>query len=189
MDEPVLNFNFTLEDAAARGGWHEANRYAVWVGRQALDAPPWELMERRPEGFVRLPAGARSMRLVPAGMPFRVAHLFAPWQVSDADTVYLRVARADGVFHLLVATSGPTVKESAAVWICAGCGAEMARARFAVGTHGLVAFWPFLLVQARAFNAAPERHICAACGEPHPLCYGFAGSDDSADEAAARALW
>jgi hypothetical protein len=189
MDEPILNFDFTLDAAAAQGGWHEANRYAVWVGRQPLDAPPYELLERRPDGIVRLPSAARTMRLIPAGMPFRIVHLFAPWQVSDADTVFLRVARDDAIFHLLVATSGPTVKEAAAVWICGGCGGELGRERFATGAYGLIAFWPFLLAQARAFNTAPERQVCNACGERHPPCYGFDRDDDTADEAAARTLW
>jgi len=189
MIEPVLNYDFTLPEAAADGGWREANRYCIWVGLQPLDAVPYEVLVRQPEGVMRLPAGPRTMRLIPAGTPFRVAHLFAPWHVSDADTVYLRVARDDGTYHLLVMTSGPTVDESHVVWFCPSCGGEMARESFAVKNHGLAAFWPFMRERVRAFNAAPERHVCASCGSSHPLCYGFDSRDDTGEEAAARAAW
>ena len=189
MYEPVLNYDFALPEAAARGGWHEANRYCIWVGRQAPNAAPYELLERRPEGVLRLPSEARTMRFIPAGMPFRVAHLFAPWQATDADTVYLRVARDDGDYHLLVATAGPAVRESHVVWFCAACGAEMARESFAAGVHGLAAFWPFQLERVRGFNAAPDRQVCVHCGSRHPPCYGFDSRDDTVAEAAARAAW
>jgi hypothetical protein len=189
MDEPVLNYDFTLPEAAAGGGWQEANRYSIWVGKQDPDAAPYEVWLRQPEGVVRLPAGARTMRLIPAGTPFRVAHLFAPWHISDADTVYMRVERGDGIYHLLVMTAGPTVDRSHAVWFCAGCGKEMARKSFDTKAHGLTAFWPFLRAEVRSFNTAPASHICAGCGARHPPCYGFDPKDDTEDEAAARALW
>jgi hypothetical protein len=38
VDEPVLNYDFTLPEAAAGGGWQEANRYSIWVGKQDPDA-------------------------------------------------------------------------------------------------------------------------------------------------------
>ena len=189
MEEPVLNYDFTLPEAAARGGWQEANRYCIWVERRAPGATPYELLERRPEGILRVPSGPRTMRLIPARMPFRVTHLIAPWHVTDADTVYLRVVRDDGDYHLLVSTTGPTVDRSHVVWFCPECGAEMARESFATKIHGLAAFWPFMLERVRAFNAAPERQVCAACGARHPPCYGFDGRDDTAAEAAARAVW
>jgi hypothetical protein len=189
MDEPVLNYDFTLPEAAARGGWQEANRYSIWVGLQPPDAVPYEVQEHRPEGLLRLPVGPRTMRLIPAGMPFRVAHLFAPWHVSDADFVYLRAVRGEGIYHLLVATAGPTVDRSHAVWFCPACGVEMARESFDAKAHGLAAFWPFLLQRVRAFNAAPQRQVCVSCGARHPPCYGFEPGADTAEEAAARAAW
>jgi hypothetical protein len=63
----------------------------------------------------------------------------------------------------------------------------MARESFATRAHGLIAYWPFLLEQARAFNRAPERQTCSACGHGHPPCYGFDAKLDQPDEAAARA--
>lgn len=189
MTEPILNFDFTLAEAAARGGWQDANRYCVWVGSETAGMPPYELVERRAEGIVRPEAAARTMRLIAAGTPFRVAHLFAPWHVSDADTVYLRVMREDCIYHLLVATMGPTVRHSHVAWFCPACDNAMARDSFATAQDGLAAFWPFMLERVRAFNAAPERQLCAKCGTRHPPCYGFAAKDDTAPEALARAAW
>jgi len=187
LNEPVLNYDFPLDEAAAEGGWHQANRYSVWIGRQSAEDPPYEVLERHPQGLVRLPMRPRLMRLIPAGTPFRVAHLFAPFRASDADMIYLRVAMDEGVYHTLLAATSREVKEDHAIWFCPGCGQEMARESFATRAHGLIAYWPFLLEQARAFNRAPERQTCSACGHGHPPCYGFDAKLDQPDEAAARA--
>jgi hypothetical protein len=86
-------------------------------------------------------------------------------------------------------TAGPTVEQSHVVWFCPNCAREMARESFPAKQHGLAAFWPFMLAQVRAFNAAPQRHVCASCGATHTPCYGFDPKDDTAEEAAARAAW
>ena len=90
QNEPILNYTFPLAEAAEEGAWHQANRYSVWIGRQTAQDPPFEVVERHPQGFVRLPLKPRVMRLIPAGTPFRVAHLFAPFRASDADMIYIR---------------------------------------------------------------------------------------------------
>lgn len=189
INEPILNYDFPLREAAAGGEWHQANRYSLWVGRQAPSDPPYEVVESHPQGLVRLPPKERLMRLIPAKTPFRIKHLFAPFRASDADMVYIRAAMEDGVFHTLLGASSNEVREDAVVWICPHCGKEMRRTTFETRRHGLIAFWPFMLEQVRAFNASPAQQKCGACGERHPLCYGFDAKLDQTDEAAARAEW
>jgi hypothetical protein len=184
--EPILNYNFPLDKAAEEGGWQQANRYSVWIGRQAESDPPYQVLERHPQGLVRLPLKPRLMRLIPAGTPFRIAHLFAPFRASDADMIYLRVAMEEGVYHTLLAATSREVKKDDLVWFCPGCGEEMRRATFDTGRHGLVAFWPFMLEEVRAFNAAPARQKCGACGAVHPPGYGFDAKLDLPAEAQAR---
>ena len=147
------------------------------------------MVERHPEGFVRLPLKTRMMRLVPAGTPFRIAHLFAPFRASDADLIYLRAAMDEGTYHMLLGATGREVREDLLLWICPACGAEMERKPFDSGRLGLNAFWPFLLDEARAFNGAPERQACPSCGATHPACYGFDATLDRPGEAEARATW
>ena len=188
-NEPVLNYDLPLDEAAAEGAWHQASRYSVWIGRQAGDDPPYHVLERHPEGLVRLPARPRMMRLIPAGTPFRIAHLFAPFRASDADMIYVRAAMEEGVYHTLLAASSRAVKEDRLIWFCPGCGEEMERKTFSTAREGLIAFWPFMLEEVRAFNRDPARQTCRACGHRHPVCYGFDAKLDQADEAAARTAW
>ena len=189
LNEPVLNFDFPLTEAADGGLWHQASRYSLWIGRQAADETPYEVVERHAQGFVRLPLKPRLMRLIPAGTPFRLAHLFAPFRISDADMIYIRAGMEDGVYHTLLAATSREVTEDHVVWFCPGCGSEMARKSFATGRNGLIAFWPFMLAEVRAFNAAQDRHVCGSCGSRHLACYGFDAKLDRPDEAAARAEW
>jgi hypothetical protein len=189
QNEPILNYTFPLAESAEEGAWHQANRYSVWIGRQLPQDPPYEVVERHPQGFVRLPQKPRVMRLIPAGTPFRVAHLFAPFRASDADMIYIRAAMEEGVYHTLLAATSREVKEDQLVWFCPSCGHEMERRTFATGREGLVAFWPFMLNEVRAFNAAPDRQTCKSCGRRHPDGYGFDAKLDNPDEAQARAEW
>jgi hypothetical protein len=189
LNEPVLNYDFALEDAAAAGGWQEANRYTVWVGRQAPDAQQYEVLERREQGILRLPLRSRLMHLIPAGTPYRVAHLFGPWRASDADTIYLRFVQDDQVYHTLLTAMSRLVKTDRLLFLCPACGAEMGSQDFDTARHGLNAFWPFLLEEARRFNDDEARRLCAACSHHHPTCYGFDAEADTAAEAAARTAW
>lgn len=189
LNEPILNYDFPLKEAATDGTWHQANRYSLWVGRQSAEEPQHEVLERHPQGLVRLPLRPRLMRLIPAGTPFRISHLFAPFRASDADMIYIRAAMQEGVYHTLLAATSREVKQDHAIWFCPKCGQEMARETFETGHHGLIAFWPFMLEKVRSFNAALERHSCTACGHVHPPCYGFDAKLDRPDEAAARAEW
>jgi predicted RNA-binding Zn-ribbon protein involved in translation (DUF1610 family) len=188
--EPVLNYDFAVADAAAEGGWQQANRYAIWVGRQAEDDPyPYTLLERRGDDVLKCPPRKRLMHLVPAGTPHRVAHLFAPWRVSDADTIYVRFAEPEGVYHTLITATSRAVKEDQALFLCPACGNEMGRAAFDTRPHGMASFWPFLLDQVRAFNRDRALLRCARCGAEHPAGYGFDANSDDAEEAAARPQW
>lgn len=187
LHEPILNYDFPLDEAARRGQWQQANRYSVWIGRQGADDPPYQMLERHGQTLVRLPLKPRLMRLIPAGTPFRVAHLFAPFRASDADMIYIRAAMEEGVYHTLLAATSREVKEDRLVWFCERCGAELERLSFASGREGLIAFWPFMLAAVRAWNAAPARQSCPSCGARQPLGYGFDRTLDRPEEAAARA--
>jgi hypothetical protein len=187
--EPVLNYDSAVADVAEAGGWHDANRYTLWVGREEIDAPVYELLERRDGVMLRLPLQARLMHLIPAGTPHRMTHLFAPWRVSDADTIYLRYAVPEGIYHTLLTAMSRMVKEDQILWLCPGCGAEMERAAFDTRVSGMASFWPFLLQEVRAFNRDAVRRSCSQCGRAHPQCYGFDARNDVADEAAARQAW
>jgi hypothetical protein len=189
QNDPVICYDVSIEEAAAAGGWQQANNYNLWVGKQTPSDLPYRLLERRPEGAVHLPFRSRLMHCVPAGMPFRVAHLFGPWRVSDADMIYLRVEEAEGVYHTLVTAMCRDVKQDQLLWACQSCGAEIGRAEFDTGRHGFAGYWSFMLEQVRAFNQSPERRVCPACGERHPVAYGFDAAADTADEAAARRAW
>jgi hypothetical protein len=189
LHEPTIYYDFPLGEAAEHGSWNQANRYSIWVGKQTPDEPPYQLIEHHPQARLRLPLRSRLMRMIPAGTPFRLEHLFAPYRVSDADTIYVRAAMPDGVYHTLLAAKGRQVTQDQLVWFCPDCGAELERAPFDTAREGLVAFWPFLLENVRAFNAAADRRTCKACGVQHPICYGFDAKLDLPDEAAARANW
>jgi hypothetical protein len=189
-NEPTICYEFSLDEAASQGGWHQANNYNLWVGRQAAQDPAYRFLERRAEGAVRLPLRPRMMHTVTAGTPYRVAHLFGAWRISDADTIYLRVAEDDDiVYHTLISAMCRDAREDFLLWLCPACGHEMARERFDVRRVGLSGFWPFLLERAREFNTAAGRRVCGACGKTHPLAYGFDAAADTAEEAAARREW
>jgi hypothetical protein len=77
LKEPVLNYDFALEAAAEAGGWQDANRYTVWVGRQAPDDQQYEVLERREQGIVPMARLGRRHDL-PALRPGRVGLSHAP---------------------------------------------------------------------------------------------------------------
>ena len=64
--EPILNYDFPLDETAAEGVWHQASRYSVWMGGQSKGAPPYQMVERHAEGFVRLPPRPRPRPPPPA---------------------------------------------------------------------------------------------------------------------------
>lgn len=189
-NEPTIAYEFALDDAGAQGVWHQANNYNLWIGRQGKEDPAYRLLERRPEGIVFLPLRPRLMHTVTAGTPYRIEHLFGAWRLSDADTVYLRVAERDAVYHTLLTAMCRDVNEDFLLFLCPACAHELSRDRFDSRSRGLVAFWPFLLECVRAFNAAPEGlRTCPACGHLHPPAYGFDPAADTPQEAAARIAW
>ena len=189
LHPPVINYGFSLAEAAAAGGWHTTSRYAVWVGRQAAEEIPLEVLQHGAAGEIRRPVRPRMMRVLTAGQPHRIAHLFAPWRLSDADTVYVRAAMEEGVYNTLVVTHTRAARRDQILWLCPACGSGLGQVAFETARDGVAAFWPFLLGEVRAFNADTARRICPDCGTLHPICYGFERADDSAGEAAARAAW
>jgi rubredoxin len=188
-NEPTICYEFALDEAATEGGWHQANNYNLWVGRQTSADPAYRMIERRGDGMVHLPMRARLMHTVTAGTPYRIAHLFGAWRVSDADLGYLRIAQAEVVYHTLLTAMCRDVREDRLLWTCPACGHELVRESYDARRGGLAGFWPFLLERARRFNASPEERLCRSCGQQHPFAYGFDPALDRAEEAAARLAW
>jgi hypothetical protein len=188
-NEPTICYEFAMEEAAGEGGWHQANNYNLWVGRQSVADPAYRLIERRHDTLLSLPLRPRLMHTVPAGTAFRIAHLFGAWRISDADLIYLRIVQEDTVYHTLLTAMRRDVREDRLLWICPNCQAEMVNEVYDARHGGLAGFWPFLLSRARRFNASREERVCRACGTEHPRAYGFDAARDSPEEAAARFSW
>ena len=188
-NEPTICYEFALDTAAAEGGWHQANNYNLWVGRETSADPAYRMIERRGSELVYLPHRPRMMHTVTAGTPYRIAHLFGAWRISDADLVYLRIAQDDVVYHTLLTAMCLDVREDRLLWLCHGCGNELVRESYDARRGGLSGFWPFLLERARRFNATAQERVCRACGTEHPLAYGFDAAQDTLEEAAARQAW
>lgn len=184
LHEPVLNYDFSLQDAAAKGGWQSANNYCMWVGLQAPDEPAYQLLVRRADKILSVPLKPRVMHLIDAGAPYRMAHLFAPWRQSDADTIYLRVVEPEGIYSALLTAMSQPVRNDHVVWICPSCGREAAREPYDARANGLIEFWAFQLERVRAVNAAAKP--CPSCGKALPFGYGFDKEHDTPQEAAAR---
>jgi len=188
-NEPTICYEFAFDETAAEGGWHQANNYNLWIGRQTAQDPPYRLIERREDAALQYPLRPRLMHTVPAGTAYRIAHLFGAWRVSDADTIYLRVAQEDCVYHTLLSAMCREVREDLLLWLCPACGHELLRERYDSRRGGLTGFWPFLLEHVRRFNATREKRLCSACGQAHPLAYGFDAAADRPEEAEARRAW
>jgi predicted RNA-binding Zn-ribbon protein involved in translation (DUF1610 family) len=187
QNEPVLNHELSLPDAARISGWQTANNYCMWVGLQSPNEQPFQVLVRPEDKIFYMPLKQRSMHLIPAGCAYRVTHLFAPWRLSDADTIYLRVEEPEGIYTALLTALSQPVREDSVLWLCPSCGHEIAREAFDTRKNGLVAFWPFQRERVRAANAAPK--TCPGCGKTHPTAYGFEREHDTPQEAAARAEW
>ena len=182
---PILGYDFPLDD----DGWHEANRYLIWTGHFAPDAPPIALQERIDGRTETLPLRNRSLSLVPGGTPHRLTHLAGFWRTSDADLLVLRAELPEATYISLYVSSGPLHHSDRLMWYCAACGAELVPWVHDVGRYGALAFWKQLLEPVRAFNTDVERRTCPACGAVHPTAYGFDAEEDTADERLARAAW
>lgn len=189
MNQPIISYDFSLPDAAAAGGWHNANNYNLWVGCQKPTDPEFRVYVRRSEGVFYLPSKPRLMHCIEAGTPFRVAHLFGAWRVSDADIIYLRASVGDDVYHTLLAAQSRDVKRDYLLWVCPACNHEIERHEYDTRKHGLTDFWKLLGKEYRGFNEAVERRTCSVCGNIHPLAYGFDALEDDDAGALARQVW
>jgi hypothetical protein len=183
---PIVAYDFPLDGP---DGWHEANRYLVWTGRFAVDAPVNAVQEWIDGAAVTLPASARALSLVPAGTPHRLTHLFGFWRISDADLHVVRAVMPSVTYLCLNVSSGPEHKNDRGLWYCPGCGNELAPSSYDVRRYGAPAFWDHALERVRAFNADPAARTCPRCGTVHPTAFGFDRDRDTPDERIARAAW
>lgn len=183
---PDLGYDFPLD---APNGWHEANRYLLWTGHFAHDAPPVAIQERLDDRAETLPLRDRSLSLIPAGTPHRLTHLAGFWRTSDADLLLLRAVLPEAVYISLYVSSGPQHLTDRIGWFCSGCGAELAPWTYDVRRYGALPFWKKLLEPVRAFNANVSARTCVSCATVHPPAYGFDAEDDTEEERLARATW
>lgn len=185
-EAPVLGYDFPLEGP---DGWHEANRYLLWNGHFAPDAPATAIQERIEGATETLPIRARSLSLIPARTPHRLAHLFGFWRVSDADLIVLRAELPEATYVCFYVSSGPQHHTDRLLWYCAACGAELAPGDFNVRRLGARAFWEdYALARVRAFNGDVSLRKCT-CGSVHPSAFGFDREFDTPEERQARGDW
>ena len=183
---PILGYDFPLD---APNGWNEANRYLLYTGHFALDAPSIALQERLEATTETLPLRDRALSLVPAGTPHRLTHLAGFWRTSDADLLVLRAVLPEAVYISLYVSSGPLHHNDRLFWYCQACGTELAPWTYDVRRYGALSFWNKLLEPVRAFNADVKQRTCPKCATVHPAAYGFAAEDDTEEERLARGAW
>jgi hypothetical protein len=183
---PILGYDFPLD---APNGWNAANRYLLYTGHFALDAPPIALQERLDTRIATLPLRKRSLSLVPAGTPHRLTHLSGFWRTSDADLLVLRAVLPEAVYISLYVSSGPQHHTDRVVWYCDKCGDELAPWTYDVRRYGAQSFWKKLLEPVRAFNASVEQRTCSKCQAVHQMAYGFDAEDDTEEERVVRGTW
>lgn len=183
--QPVSGFDipFGADDDA----WNMANQYGVWSRRYSPAAPMLRVIERVDGRVKDTPISSQTLRMIPAGMQHRVAHLFGFWRVSDADTLFFRSEQGEDVRYALVVSVGAdTYRTEQIAWSCPKCETELAQYSFESKRFGLPAFWQFALERVREFNADDKLRTCKACGAVHPHAYGFQANADRDEEAAAR---
>jgi len=182
---PILGFDipFGADDDA----WAEANQYCVWTQRFPAAAPALHVIERIDGTVKDAPPAPQALRLIPAGMQHRIAHLFGFWRESDADTLFFRSEQgADIRYAMVVSVGAVAYKIEQLFWTCPACQGELARFFFEAGRYGLPAFWNFALERSREFNLEDAARTCDQCGTIHPHAYGFHEQADRDDERAAR---
>jgi hypothetical protein len=184
--QPVLGYDVQLDGP---NGWYEANRYLIWSGRWAPDAPSVALAERLESGPVTLPLRKRSLSLVPANTPHRLTHLFGFWRTSDADLLVFRMEMPAANHVCLYISSGPEHAADRLYWYCERCGKVLKQWDHDVQRFGARAFWDRALEQIRAFNADAAARTCSTCGTTHSAAYGIDAELDTDEERQARAIW
>lgn len=172
MSLPVMGFDIPF--GADDDSWTVANQYGLWTKRFEPSAEKLRVVERI-DGVVNdAPAAPQTMRLIPAGMQHRIAHLFGFWRASDADTLFFRSEQDDGTRYALVVSIGAlNYKHEQMLWTCPDCQAELARFSFEAKRYGLPAFWEFAEERTREFNGDAAARTCKACGAVHPHALGW----------------
>jgi hypothetical protein len=187
----ITNYRIPLvgPDAPARH-WQEVSRNQIWSARYPADAAPLSVIERLPEGVLRLPDRERVFHIIPAGRPHRIEHAFGFWRTCGADALYIRSGYEAGVAYMLVvSTAAEDYRSDTIGWTCASCGHELRSVEIPTRRLHLRGLLERSLAAVRAFNSDATERMCPSCGTVHPVAYGFEPEEDADDERAARAGW
>jgi hypothetical protein len=186
---PVLDDEVPLAEADPRGQWTRAGQNYVWSRFVPAGGVAIELFERVGATTMRVPVVERAVHVIPAGRPYRLAHVYGFWRATQADTVYLRTPAPGGdAYMLITGTSYVTYREDRIFWTCGKCEREL-RSVTIPKSSGLGGLLDKSLAAVRAFNGEPAARACPACNTAHPDAYGMDVPADDASEAAARREW
>jgi hypothetical protein len=189
IPEPILSWNFQLADEAGHAApgcepWQSVGQHEVWMGRYPAGQPTLRVQEMHGNRVAEFGKAGAYMHRIPAGTPYRIAHLFGFWHVSDADLTWLQFERPELTLYVALA-GGETglMGDHAIAWYCAQCGEQIARQELpgAGGTGDLLTEGSRAAIAA--FNADAERRRCPACGWEHPPAYPFSPLDGRAADA------
>jgi len=189
--EPIMNYRIPLvgPEAPARA-WQQVSRNQIWSARHPADAAPFGVVERLPEGAVRLPDRERLFHIIPTGRPHRIEHAFGFWRTCGADALYIKSRYEAGVAYMMVISTAPQAYTSDTLsWTCPSCGHELRTVEIPTQRVRLRGLLERSLAAVRAFNADLTERTCPACGTVHPLAYAFEPEEDNDEERAAREHW
>jgi hypothetical protein len=170
--------------------WRACDQHQLWIGRYPSGAPPLHVQELRPEGLLEYEKTGFLLHRVVSGTPYRVTHLMGFWHIADEDLLWFQIPREELTFYLALAGGSTNLSgDHSIAWYCGECAHQIYRHDF----HGVGHIGRFLEDLAtpvvQAFNEAPERRRCPACGWEHPPAYPFAPIGQMAIESGGLSSW
>jgi len=189
--EAILNYRIPLvgPEAPARA-WQEVSRNQIWSARHPASDPPFGVIERFPEGAVRLPDRERTFHIIPAGRSHHIEHGFGFWRTCGADALYIKSAFEGGMVYMMVVSTAAEAYVSDTIgWSCLTCGRALQTLEIPTRRIHLRGLLERSLAAVRDFNASVTARTCSECGTLHPLAYGFEPEEDTVEERAARSGW
>jgi hypothetical protein len=187
---PLMHYTRSMSDASRK--WEIIGDYAIWTGNRALEESPHVLMEFRDGRVLTVPSEQVDpvLHRIPADTPYRASGVFGFWHASDADTVWVQATHEGRRYYsLMLGGSRGRPGRNRCEWYCPHCGRLLQQQVFHTSSAGFTAFPRTALEWVRQFNADAGVRSCAECGHVHPVGYGLDPSDDTPDEALARASW